>query len=184
MSLFIPSIRFGGVPSTSSLVFTSFAHSAAVRLRASNSKVATTRRWIAFEMHRSIFRFHVRSVGVERDITTTLGQYIRSVQSINVYHGTLKRNIAEQSRQCFGTLEGSRLPVAELFQSEAENKKCAKEAEDALLRGRCVMPPCGDLMTFEPLRPELKVELKRPVDNWAAGDIFLVVDATLPLDCA
>ena len=37
------------------------------------------------------------------------------------------------------------------------------------------------MRTFEPLRPELKVELKRPVDNWAAGDIFLVVDAT-PLD--
>ena len=65
-----------------------------------------------------------------------------------------------------------------MFQSEAEIKKCAKEAEDALLRGRWVTPPCGDVMTFESLRPELK----RPVDNWAAGDIFLVVDATLPLD--
>jgi hypothetical protein len=48
----------------------------------------------------------VRSVAVERDIRTTLGQYSRSVQSINVYHGTLKRNIAGQSRQCFRTLEG------------------------------------------------------------------------------
>jgi hypothetical protein len=77
---------------------------------------------------------------------------------------------------------GLGLRVAEVFQSEAEIKKCTKEAGDALLRGGWVTPPCGDVITFEPLRPELKVELKRQVDGWAAGDIFLVVDATLPLD--